>query len=155
MNGNIILHKTLGVNPRLTYCPRCGGEGRGQLLLGNRDYKTKCEHCGTMNFGTRRSEKCGNCKHPLRDSEQTPLTEYEKLPGGLCAACEEEVALHKSVVAEGGVYWKCSNCPATGVLKATAELAKSVRAQAKIEPPAPVGFEFDKDTCPVCSKVAL
>ena len=34
MGKGILLDKELGVNPTMTYCPRCGGEHRNLLLLG-------------------------------------------------------------------------------------------------------------------------
>jgi len=46
----IHLHPTLGVNPKLTYCPRCGGESNELVLIGDRTAKMQCQDCNTLNL---------------------------------------------------------------------------------------------------------
>ena len=171
--GSIQLHKTKGVNPFLTTCPRCGGTGPEIILVGSRDYKDICEVCGQVYIGgadpkTKREgclrERLGandekvrcNSVHFRRES----LEENEKLPGGLCHDCEAELKVHEEVVAAGGIYWKCADCKRAGVIKHTSPLAGLVRKDAGIEPPDPVGVEFAKEpinglSCPACGPDAI
>jgi hypothetical protein len=60
-----------------------------------------------------------------------------------CAKCKEELELWAKLVSEGGVYFKCSQCTATGVIKPDTVLATAVRAHTKIEAPNSVGMEFE------------
>lgn len=94
-------------------------------------------------------EKCPKCQTCVtygsnRENVGT-VGEHDRLPGNLCQACETEISEHKQLVAEGGIYFKCAECPATGVVKGSTELAKAVRRAMKIDPPAPCGVEFE--TC--------
>jgi len=142
MSGSITLDPKLGVNPHLTYCPRCGGDGRELMLIGNRKNKITCPSCGTVNFGSRPSENCGKCKTNLRGGKVDRIEDNERLPGGLCEACEQEVMEHKRLVEEGGVYFKCSECGIEGVIRAEAPLAQEVRKEMNIPAPAPCGVEI-------------
>lgn len=55
MPKSIVLHPTLGVNPRLsvTICRLCGKEEEGKdlFLLGNKDYVADCPGCGAKVYG--------------------------------------------------------------------------------------------------------
>ena len=152
---SITLHKTRGVNPKMTFCPRCGGEANELMLIGNREAKMTCQHCGTVNFGARGADRCGGCgKHGgLRKTGE--IGEHERLPASqMCDACQKDVDMQKAEVEKGGVYWKCDKCKHSGVIKAHHQLAKDVRASAKIEPPNPVGIDFTSEadsSCPVCT----
>ena len=146
----MILHKTKGVNPRLTFCPRCGGDGPDLILLGNRDSVITCPFCNTANYGAIRSDKCGSCGQPLSRGESRKIEEHERIPGSLCKTCKEEVENFKKEVEKGGIYWKCK-CGATGVIKGGSELAVQVREKSGIKE-GPVGVELDK--CWVCEKGA-
>ena len=133
---------------QLTFCPRCGGEGRDLILTGTRRTVIKCPNCGCQNFGSRESEKCGRCQSPLRGGESRKMEEHEKLPGGLCESCEKEVLEHKKVVAEGGLHFNCKQCNMTGVIKAQSpscmEVRKKLNLDKKIDgeyPPAGIEFE--------------
>lgn len=146
MGGSILLHRTKGVNPYLTYCPRCGGDGPDLILVGTREFVAQCTGCELTVFGGGKCPKCNRTTTFVRK-----LEERERLPGSLCAACLAEVMLHKEIVAAGGVYWKCVDCRAEGVIKAEAPFAAQVRAAHGIEAPAPCGMEFTKADCPKCS----
>ena len=41
------LDKEKGVNPVLTFCPRCGGDAPELILMGNKGYYQDCPNCGT------------------------------------------------------------------------------------------------------------
>ncbi len=149
MTDSIRLHPVHGVNPKLTYCPRCGGEGQDLVLIGADDDKFTCAVCGTTSFGARKCLKpdCGSA-----NGRREKIGERERLPGGLCAACEAEVDVHKREVAAGGVYFRCTDCGAQGVIKAGVPFSRDVRKAHNLPPPAPCGVEFSKDDCPQCSE---
>lgn len=158
MSGSITLHPKKGVNPHLTYCPRCGGEGRELVLLGNHDCKTLCEHCGTMNFGTRKGGTCGKCGKKMYNSKTEEIGDHEKLPGSLCEKCEKEIEQHDQIVAEGGVYFRCRDCKKNGVIRKS-DFADAVRrAHGLTEPKEdgafpPCGVEFSQsEGCPACGQ---
>ena len=150
MNKGITLSKKHGVNPILTYCPRCGGEGRDLLLVGKAT-EYECKNCKGIIIGIR-PKICPYCKNSLGF---TDLGEFDgsgkRLPGGLCETCEEELKQYKKIVEEGGIYWKCADCESEGVIKKN-EFTERVREHAGIEPPNPVGIEFTEEECPICSK---
>lgn len=155
MSDSITLHPELGVNPRLTVCTRCGAEGKDLLLLGIRNYWVQCDKCNARVYGgfNRNGRpgsasvcpSCGGTSHGKRHE----LKESERIPHGLCAGCEKELAMQKEVVESGGIYFKCK-CGAAGVIKESAPICKAVRERAGIAAPAPVGVELDD--CPSCTK---
>jgi len=109
------LHPELGVNPKLTICPRCGGEGDELVLIGN--------HTGVF--------KCPACSGEVRGGK--PLS-------GICPLC--------TVVADGGVYWRCRDCKAEGVIKKN-EFTEKVRRYYELYNGEPCGVELTKENCPV------
>ena len=137
-----------GLNPALTYCPRCGGETNELMLLGDaRVYQ--CQTCKQKMIG-QHAESC-----PNGHGKMAYVSHYEnefgkRLPSrSLCDKCEEEVKEHKRIVADGGIYWKCSDCKTEGVIRYN-ELAHDVRMQLRVPPPKPCVIEFSKADCPVC-----
>lgn len=148
MKGDLQLHPKLGVNPHLTVCPRCGKDSNELLLIGARDWISRCDDCGLNLIGG------GPCpEHPRAHTTRVRMIgEHERLPATtLCDECKAEVTLHRQVVSEGGIYFKCK-CGATGVIKASAPLAGLVRERMQIAAPAPCGVELDD--CPQCKPEA-
>jgi len=151
--GSIRLDPKRGVNPALTFCPRCGGETNELLLVGLAEVR-RCSKCSGRIVGPPpRDGICPLCHQNGREFKY--LRQFdgsrERLPASQpCDKCQVEMKKHREIVEAGGVYWRCSDCKSEGVLRETAELSKEVRKQMKIEPPAPCGVEFSKDTCPVC-----
>lgn len=153
MSGSIKLHPEKGVNPKLTFCPRCGGDARELILVGADEGVYKCGECDITVFGYGHGE-CPKCKSTRRLSKVRTIGEHEKLPGGPCEKCEKEMAEHDAVVAAGGVHFKCIDCGVVGVIK-DSPFAKDVRKKLKIEAPMPLGIEFSKkDGCPKCGRDA-
>jgi hypothetical protein len=145
--SSITLHPEKGVNPFLTFCPRCGGEGRDLILVGRRDYVDECQGCGMKHFGGADKKTCQGCgRHQFN---RRKIADGEKLPGGLCLECETEVAEHKAVVAAGGVYFQCADCGVQGVIKAN-EFTADVRKHHGLTDGEPCGVEFTADDCPKC-----
>lgn len=147
MNDSIPLHKEHGLNPKLTFCPRCGDEGNEIMLIGARDDKFTCRACTTVSFGARKCLKCADGGAGTTEK----IGASERLPGSLCTACKTEVAEHKREVAAGGVYFRCADCNAQGVIKAGTQFAVRVREFHATPAPAPIGVEFSNADCPQCS----
>jgi hypothetical protein len=172
MSGSIRLHPEKGLNPKLTYCPRCGGEGRDLMLIGTRENVFQCGYCKITIFGHTVSEPCPKCQDRGPHTFVRKIEDHEKLPGGLCLPCEKETTEHDKVVAEGGIHFTCSDCKKGGVIKASAPLSKIIRehhqkeggdklAKGWFTEPIhvkgndkvylPCGVQFTKaDGCPVC-----
>lgn len=153
MGGSIRLHPEKGVNPFLTYCPRCKGESPELILVGANDGVFACPECKINNIGRPDNGKCGGCGYQSNSWSRTrTLKEGERLPGGLCEACKKEEVDHKAVVADGGVYFKCTDCGCRGVIKKNG-FADRVRERLKTPAPKPCGVEFSKDQgCPKCGE---
>jgi len=141
---SITLHRERGVNPRLTFCPRCGKEANELVLLGAHEAIGEC--CGITVYGGGRCPKCN------RFTERVgTIGEHDRLPASQpCDECGAELAEHAKVVAEGGVYFRCTDCNASGVIKAT-PFAAEVRKAHGIDAPAPCGVEFTEENCPACA----
>lgn len=143
---SIKLHKRLGVNPRRTFCPKCGGECQALVLLGSKNHTGVCGRHGQV-FGigentTRCPAKdCGNRLVDIRelnDSESVPYFEG-------CAACKSSDTIQREAIERGGIAWRCKKCKSEGaMLKGGAhdDLIAEVRAKGCL------GVELD--LCPVC-----
>lgn len=144
MSKGIILSQKHGVNPHLTYCPKCGGDSR-ELILTGAASMYECS-CGQKHIGRPEGGKCVKCSsYDLTNKGEIPPE--TKLPGDLCEACEKEQAEFKAEIDRGGIPFRCKDCGATGVIKAEHELAKKVRAEHGL-----AGLEFTKEDCPRCRK---
>jgi len=160
--SSIELHPEKGVNPKMTYCTRCGGETSELILVGRRDYVETCRDCGMACFGGRQPKK-EHDKSGCRSSggwEKRPIGENERLPStGVCSSCETELNEHVEIVAAGGIYFKCEACPATGVIRPSSGLAKKVREAHEMSDAVDgvfpsCGVAFDSKNCPVCGPKA-
>jgi rubrerythrin len=121
------------------------------MLIGTSEGVYKCSLCGMTHFGYPRRGVCQAKGCHANVTKERTLEDNEKLPATqFCDDCKKEVAEHAEVVKGGGIYWKCKDCNSEGVIRAESELAIKVRKQAGIEPPDPVGFEWDKTWCPKC-----
>ena len=144
----ILLHKEKGLNPKLTFCLRCGNDANEIMLIGKNDGKYKCSACGMTSYGKQKRDRCPKCEHDFYMVRTGIIEEYDKLPASdYCDDCKKEIKAHKEIVADGGIYWKCSKCDRSGVIKVSAPLATEVRRQHGIAPPAPYGIDF---VCPAC-----
>jgi hypothetical protein len=154
---SIRLSPKFGINPTLTFCPRCGGDANELVLAGDsRVYE--CEQCKQRIVGTSRPKfcpRCGNKSHGMFKL----IGPWEGSPGNRlpasepCEKCKEEIELHKAEVDKGGVYWKCIDCHSEGVVKAGTPFASMVREKVGIPAPKPAGVEFSKEHgCPVCGQ---
>ena len=153
---SITLHPKLGVNPRLTYCRRCGGETNELLLVGRANYKEQCPKCQCWHFGglNRRGGKsrCGSCDHEFYGSvKRVELESHERLPSPeLCDKCKEFLAQAELHAKDGAILGKCIKCYSEFVISGGAEIAKKVREQLGVAPPKLCGIELE--TCVNCEK---
>lgn len=167
MSGSIPVSQKHGINPTVLKCSICH-EGTGELALIGKANKIKCS-CGAVTYGRRvgsngRLEKCSNCDADLRNAE---VLEFDiKVPNymtvGICDKCKKMLEEHDSVVVnEGGIYWKCSKCGSSGVIKPSG-MTKMVREKMKLDKPEMIGDKkiFQKcgidfegtENCPVCHR---
>jgi ssDNA-binding Zn-finger/Zn-ribbon topoisomerase 1 len=143
----ITLHPTLGINPHMTVCRRCGGPAEELMLIGNRTSIYRCGNrdCGITIYGHRMSEPCPKCHDRGPHEKIGEVGEHDKLPATEpCDKCKAELAEHKQIVADGGIYFKCAQCGKSGVIKNTAPLCAMVREKMGVPAPKPCGVEFDK-----------
>ncbi len=156
MSG-IKLHKTKGLNPYMTICPRCGEDGDELILIGSATGVYKCSECNMISYGGKPKQNiCPNCKAKYSYNKIRDLDEYEKIPASEpCSKCQKELEKHKAEVAAGGVYWRCKDCGSKGVIIATSNYAKAVRDQHELHNGEPCGVKFSDKDCPVCSVIAM
>jgi hypothetical protein len=145
--GSIMLHPTLGINPHLTFCQRCGGDAEDVLMLGIKNYVDKCASCGCEHYGG--SDKQGECMRcGSHNLQRRTIGDTEKLPVPACAKCREMIEACNKAVEDGGVFWKCAGCGSEGAVVKDSELAIAARNYSGIEAPDPVGIEVND--CPLC-----
>lgn len=148
---HITLHPKLGVNPRLTFCPRCKGDTPELVLVGVNDRVHTCADCGRTCYGFKDHERCpvSSCKGPLRFERR--LDDHERLPSDRpCEGCCEEIAKMDVIVDAGGVYFRCENCAAEGVLGHEHPSAIEARERSGI---ASGPLMIHALSCPACPKV--
>jgi hypothetical protein len=142
------LHPKYGVNAHPTVCTRCGKPGDELVMLGSRNKITTCPHCSVQAIGFTPRSKCPKCKKPMSGGKVREIGEREPLPSGLCKDCRASADLAKQVVALGGVFFRCKNCGAQGVLHKDSDIAKRVRAKLGLSNGEPCGAEVH--ACPAC-----
>lgn len=180
MSGGIELHKTKGVNPYLTYCPRCRGEAQEIVMVGANDGVYECDapisaggpHKMVGRPKSMRNSHCPECGHNADWKRVGTLEEGVRLRGSQpCDTCQKQMKEHQEVVEAGGVYFECADCRAGGVIKASAPFAMRVRevhqekggtkikegwftTASQLKGTAAVfvicGIEFTKKDCPAC-----
>lgn len=127
-DGSITLHPKLGLNVHMTVCPRCCQNGDELVLLGihNRVYECAASDCKARTLG-KKEKKCPGCGYETERVFVREIGEHERVSGSVCGACQKELKEHQDVVEAGGIVFKCADCKAEGVIKASAPLAKMVR----------------------------
>jgi len=155
---NILLSNEFGLNPVIMSCPRCGRPTNEIALLG-KAYDYKCS-CGVHIY----ERKVGNCPSCNASNNQWKRMSHKEVEVGrkkimathLCDDCKKEITTFKKTVSEGGVYWKCEDCPSNGVIKKN-EFTEMVREKMGLNVPGPkgyppIGVAFTKKDCPSCGK---
>lgn len=154
MSQQIPLHPTRALDPHMTYCPHCGGEGSGITIGHMRKARTKHGWVYAIRGQTLRLAQRLVAQGVINnqyDLKWMDTREGEKIPDTQpCNKCKKEIEEHAAIVRAGGVYFRCSNCNATGVINATSEFAKAVRETHHHTNGEPCGVEFSKKDCPVC-----
>jgi DNA-directed RNA polymerase subunit RPC12/RpoP len=150
---SIPLSKKHGVNPHLTYCPRCKGDAN-ELVLTGAHHKYRCDSCKQVHLGRPKTGRCENVNchantsgfHTLVDLGE--LEPSERLRASQpCDKCQEELKTFQAAIDEGGIPIRCKDCGMEGVIKGHHPLAKAVREQhgGKV-----MGLEYNKTDCPRC-----
>lgn len=95
MSKGVVLHKTLGLNPKIIQhqCPLCATVFDGEIvLLGASNYRDKCGSCGAWVYGgLGKSQACPNCKARGSRAEREVLSEHDKFipgPHEICKNCK-------------------------------------------------------------------
>jgi rubrerythrin len=142
------IHPEKGVNPRMNVCEGCGKD-IGVALIGAKENKFACKTCGTIHLSKGRPRKCRVCG-PSKFEAKGPLGEHEKIPMGLCEACDKNEREIQETIEKGGIHWRCEDCGSAGAIKEHHPLSAKVRMQTGIKAPDPVGISFNKEDCPLC-----
>jgi len=143
----VMLHPRLGLNPRLTVCPRCGQDGPEIALLGIANSIYRCRGCDVNFVG----HKCPKCGTTCGLEKVRQLEDGERLLGSVCEACKEKQREVDEVVRQGGVYWRCTDCGSSGALRKCGftERARLIAGNGtRYE--GPCGVNLSKRDCPVC-----
>ena len=145
----INLSKEHGVNPTICQCERCGKE-TGAIVLAGKCNKYECQECGAEMFGQKKPAKCSGCGGYLVISTDQDVAAPRYIRQGLCPDCEEEIAKQENLVRLGGIFWRCSECGSSGVIRPGTDMALMVRHKLGILTPAPCGIELTSGNCPIC-----
>jgi hypothetical protein len=145
------IHPKKGVNPRMSCCFKCGKDV-GIVLLGVHEKKYQCNSCDLMHIGgIPKNGMCPCGSYSLTDRGK--IGEYEKIPSEICPKCEAIDKEMKSIVADGGIYWKCKDCKSDGAIKKDHPICAEVRKELDIPAPKSCGVELSKEKgCPVCNE---
>ena len=142
-SGQIPIHPTKGLDPRLTYCRRCKCKTNERIVGDNRlmtatDGQTAIAPKGQT---TQIAKKLGWTPGSYTVKEVPP----GRLPATeLCDSCNEELAQFDEIVKAGGVHWRCLDCGLSGTI-GKSDYADMLRDYMEIKPPVPCGVEFE--TC--------
>lgn len=139
---SIPLHPDRGLDPHLTYCPRCHNETQEIIVGDNRkltNNRTGQVALCPRDKVTKTMRELG--WHPS-DVDKLEVEPNERLPASdLCDTCKDELTEFGKIVAAGGVHWRCADCHREGVIHKSA-FAEAVREANKTPAPDPCGVEF-------------
>lgn len=144
MAKEIKLHPEKGVNARLCFCPRCGGESQDLALIGDRNFVDTCvsEHCKMAHYGgtDRRIHERPACNSCGCSVVRRPLEENERIPSAdICDQCKQLMQVAHEAFKTGGIMVKCTNCFTELVLSGTSKYAIEFREKTKTPAPLPIG----------------
>ena len=139
MSNNIPLNREGGLEPHLCTCPSCNKDTQ-ELTIG---VLYKAEYEGQTIYADRDSRAKTRRELGNPDIDWIHVKENERVPGNLCADCEQHFKAVKEEVAAGGIHFKCKECGWEGALKKDSGIAKDVRKHSGIQAPDPVGLEFE------------
>ena len=142
-NTSIPISPERGIDPHLTTCIRCGGEGQDIILgvlMTNVDNDGDTHYCPRGKTG-RHVKDLPRGKYFM--GRWTEVTDTNlRIPSGLCKDCDAEVKAHAKVITDGGVFFHCTECGRQGVIR-PGVFADEVRRVNKAATPKPCGVEFD------------
>ena len=147
MDDSIPIDPDKGLDPHMMFCVRCGGESNSLTIGALRKAKLPTGQW-VYSQADRRNETArdliGRGMVKTRyDLDWVKLDEHERVPDPTpCDACAKELKQWAELVEQGGIYFRCKTCSATGVVKPGTDLAIAVRKQAEVDPPDAMGMEF-------------
>lgn len=153
---DIKMHPEYGMNPHPSICPLCGQRDGTIVMLGAVNNRFRCDRCKTVHVGDKRPiSGCPRCRATSKHVKFFgKLRPEDAVVGNICTECQKKIDLADKIVAEGGIYWRCSDCRSRGAIKANHPLAKKARQDQGIPAPEPCGVEFNLNNCPVCGEAA-
>jgi hypothetical protein len=139
-----------GFGVSMAVCERCKRPTGDILLLGPTNHFV-CNACGAHGLGKRGSicSRCGSTSLSIVERNAAPP---EYVSDGLCEECKAALAHHDALVRQGGVYWKCSHCGSSGVVRPGTLPALVTRHRLGIAAPEPCGMTVPH--CPVYGEEA-
>ncbi len=146
-HGSIPLDPDKGLDPHMMFCSRCGGESNA-LTIGALRKAKLADGRWIFSQADQRNKTAKNLidQGIIRtryDLDWIKLDEDERVPDPTpCDDCQQELKQWADLVAQGGVYFRCKTCSATGVIKPGTDLAVAVREKAKIAAPEAMAMEF-------------
>jgi hypothetical protein len=112
----VIINESDGSSKHPTFCRRCGKVVRRVVALSRRSLVVQCPNCQAFVYGAEVTSKCG-CGATLIEVLGRHVLEGERIPNPeLCTACELLTKQEEDVVAEGGAFYRCSECKRSGVM---------------------------------------
>ena len=152
-------HEANESNLRAIVCPLCARPyGMALLDLEGGPKKATCPTCKTVfsGFTNERdivTSECLVCGASLFAAEVEDLGDEEKvnIP---CLRCLTTLLKYEEVIAEGGVFWRCSACGSFGAFPKDDPRAKAARLRVGIKFPEPcvIHFQAKDKACPRCSE---
>jgi hypothetical protein len=142
---DIPLDPEKGLDPHMCYCMRCGND-TNSLTVGALRKATLSD--GRVVYAQRgagqRKTRADLHKQGINERlEWKELDEREKVPDpNFCDSCREELQKWADIVREGGVYFRCKECSANGVIYGDTDVARATRESLDVQAPDPCGFEF-------------
>ena len=136
---NIPISKDGGVEPHMIRCSICKGDnGLSIGVMMQAEFQKHIIYCSRGEQSKINKQVKEKLIWTHVPADQTYITV------GVCDKCiQEEKDTFKAELENGGVYFKCKECGATGMLKGDTQIAQIVREQADVKAPEPCGFEFD------------
>ncbi len=139
--SNIPINPKKGLDPRLTYCGRCGCETNEIIIGDNRLMENTDGQKALAPRGqtTQIARKLGWDHYTVNEVPEGKLPATEP-----CDSCKAELIEWDEIAKAGGVYFRCDECKQSGMIKPS-DYATVLRKHTGTEPNDPCGVTFE--TC--------
>lgn len=141
MSGQIPINPKKGLDPRLTFCGRCGCDTNELIVGDNRLMENSEGQKAIAPRGQTRSvaKKLGWGHYTVTEVPEGRLPATEP-----CDSCNAELIEWNEIAKAGGVYFQCDECKCSGMIKPS-EYATVLREYTGTGPDDPCGVTFE--TC--------